>query len=89
MPTTTRVKLKRVFALRAGELIVPGLGLFTRTGERITSQAEMSATWGRDPWSVVAPDRESLLELSVGLAMRLGPATDVLHTPMDAYVVLA
>lgn len=90
-PTVRKVRLKRVAALRRGDVIEPGLGLFTRDGTRVTSQAAMTDTWGRDAWFVVdVPWMDDLPELCV--TVRGDPddvMDDVLHTPLDAWVVLA
>lgn len=92
-PARRRVKLKRVTALKRGDLIVPGLGLFTRVGERLdTADYDMRASWGRGSWFVVGdPWMNAALEMNVPLSPTAthGPASDVLHTMLDAYVVLA
>lgn len=89
-PTTKKVKLKRVESLRKGDRIQPGMGLFTRDGGRITSRAAMSDTWGMTIWTVVdAPWMNALPELCVPLGSQPDePASDIIHTPLDAYVVL-
>jgi hypothetical protein len=88
---TTRVKLKRVAALRPGDRIVPGLGLFTKGGERIESQRTMTHAWGRDPYTVRGvPWMNDVPEMNVPVDQAgEGETQAILHTSLDAYVVLA
>lgn len=92
-PVARKVRLKRVEHLRRGDAIVPGLGLFTRAGTRIQSQAAMTDTWGREAWHVTdRPWMNAVPEMCVPVGgVREGHegTTDILHTSLDAYVVLA
>lgn len=90
-PPTVRVRLKRVESLTRGDAILPGKGLFTRTGQRIATQAAMTDTWGRAAWFVAdRPWMNAVPELCVPLDDTTGTGpTDILHTSLDAYVVLA
>lgn len=81
---TKKVQLKRAAALKAGDKIVLGHGLFTRLGNRLESQALMTAAWGMDVYRVTGDPWLTWADLSVPLSNG-----DVLHTPSDAYVVLA
>lgn len=87
----TLVRLKRVAGLTTDDVIIPGRGLFTRQGERIVSQAEMRDTWGRLAYDVTStPWMNDVPEMNVSLVCDGDPATQsILHTPLDAYVVLA
>lgn len=88
MTTTKKVKLKRVAGLKRGDVILPGRGLFTRAGVRLDIE---TATWGGGSWFVTDPSwMNDVPELSVSLAPTASyVASDILHTPLDAYVVLA
>lgn len=82
-PTTRRVKLKRVSSLQAGDSVIPGLGLFTRDGQRIESGL---SPLGREARVVLAVELDSSGLLAVDLEL---PGVPVMFTPADAYVVLA
>lgn len=88
---TIRVKLKRVHALKQRDTIIPGKGLFRRDGTRIVSQAEMVEAWGPYAWSVQGTAwMNAVPEMNVSIRQDGDPATEsILHTPLDAYVVLA
>lgn len=89
-PTTRRVKLKRAIGLTTGDAILPGKGLFRRDGSRMASQKLMTDAWGTDPWYVCASAwLNDVPETNVLIGTQPGDSSDVLHTPMDAYVVLA
>lgn len=89
-PTTRRVKLKRVPSLAVGDKIVPGLGLFTRAGTRMASQRLMTDAWERIIWHVCAnPWMNDVPEMNVLIGRVPNDSSDILHTPLDAYVVLA
>lgn len=91
-PSTRKVKLKSVATLKRGDAIVPGLGLFTRSGARIVSGLAMSDSWGRGTWYVTgAPWMNDLPEMNVPISASepTGAASDIIHTPLDAFVVLA
>lgn len=92
-PSTARVKLKRVDSLRRGDVIIPGKGLFSRDGNRLVSQAVMRAAWGNDLYTVTGlPWMNMVPEMNVPVVMTDYRAVDtqsILHTPLDAFVVLA
>jgi hypothetical protein len=91
-PTAVKraVRLKRTAALVRGDVILPGLGLFDRAGNRIVPAAETFA-WGRGSWFVVGHSwMNDALENNVPLSPTASYVpSDILHTPLDAYVVLA
>lgn len=84
---TTRVRLKRAYALDFGDRILPGKGLFFRNGTRI--RGGMAEEWGDIAWHVISPDPDFLSELCIGVALSGDIASNILHCPADAYVVLA
>lgn len=90
--TTQRVKLKRVGALRRDDVIVPGKGIFDREGNRVVPQSVVSAAWGNDSYTVTGmPWMNDVPEMNVPVVMTEYRAVDpesILHTPVDAFVVL-
>jgi hypothetical protein len=90
-PTARKVRLKRVEHLKRGDAIRPGEGLFLRDGSRIVSRLAMSDTWTMSVWFVAdRPWMNEVPELVVPLDDTTGTGpSDYLHTPLDAYVVLA
>lgn len=93
-PTVRKVRLKRVEALDIGDSIQPGLGLFTRDGTRIQSQAAMTDSWTRAEWIVIEPaelvhDIGDAPEWRVAIVQDEDDETaDALYAPLDAWVVL-
>lgn len=90
-----KVQLKRVDALRVGDTVEPGFGLFTRTGQRLVgpgmSQPDMTAVWGHLAYDVTGSAwMNDVPEMNVPLVCDGDPASQsILHTPLDAYIVLA
>lgn len=91
MPTTIKVQLKRVAGLKEGDTIIPGKGLFQRDGTRIAGQRIMTAAWGSEPYTVRGlPWMNAVPEMNVPLDQNGEAETQsMLHTSLDAYVVLA
>lgn len=86
-----QVKLKRVAGLKRGDVIVPGLGMFRRDGTRLAgSQKLMTDAWGREPWAVTGlPWMNDVPEMNVPVVSGDDPSSQsILHTSLDAYVVL-
>lgn len=90
-PTTRRVRLKRVLGLQPGDTVLPGMGLFRRDGTRMASQKLMTDAWGRLAFDVTGvPWINDVPEMNVPVVCDGDPSTEsILHTPLDAYVVLA
>lgn len=90
-PAKVRVRLKRVVALDRADQIIPGKGLFRRDGSRIENQSEMTAAWGTDTYTVTSRAwMNDIPEMNVALIIGEDEASQsILHTPLDAYVVLA
>lgn len=90
-PRKTAVRLKRVVGLQRADQIVPGKGLFRRDGSRMASQHGMTDAWGTHVYTVTSlPWMNDVPEMNVSLIVGEDESTQsVLHTPLDAYVVLA
>lgn len=89
--TTKKVQLKRVAGLKPGDKIMPGLGLFTRAGDRLASQSAMTAAWDRETWTVTGlPWMNAVPEMNAPVICGDDQESQsILHTSLDAYVVLA
>lgn len=86
-PHTIRVTLKRVSALKRSDIIVPGRGFFTRTGTKIDID---TSSWGKGSWFVTGDAwMNDVPEMTVPTSrVASHVCTDLLHAPLDAYVVL-
>ena len=84
-PTTKKVRLKRVAALKRDDVIMPREGLFRRDGVRVKAGEDVIFDGG--PWTVTLAELDSSGMFVIELG-RAGFST-LIWTPADVFVVLA